>query len=236
MATRRSCTTVPLPGDTAPGFGGALLIIAGSTVHVDNGQFKNNIAGNSGGAIYNDRDSQLVITSSQFAANQAQGLFAGGGGYGGAIASEGNVTLSNSTLASNASKEGGGALSTNVGNATISNSTLSNNSSKNGRGRRRLLWHPGSHRHRSRQQHRHAMGWRSAQRHGPDHADAGDDDRQSRFLWWSVLQQQRCGPGQPGWIHDQWQHGLGRQRVRELRHGQPQEHVSSPGLATTTPR
>ena len=123
-----------LPGNTAPGFGGALLIIAGSTVHVDNGQFRNNIAGNSGGAIYNDRDSQLVITSSQFAANQAQGLFAGGGGYGGAIASEGNVTLSNSTLASNASKEGGGALSTNVGNATISNSTLSNNSSKNGAG------------------------------------------------------------------------------------------------------
>lgn len=123
-----------LPGDTAPGFGGALLIIAGSETHIENVQFKNNVAGNSGGAIYNDRDSQLTISSSLFQANQGQGLFAGGGGYGGAIANEGNVTLSDSTVISNTSKEGGGGIHTNIGAATISRCSLSNNNSSNGGG------------------------------------------------------------------------------------------------------
>jgi CSLREA domain-containing protein len=123
----------PLP-DSAPGFGGAVLIIAGSNVTMDAAQFTNNIAGNSGGGIYNDQNTQLTISNSQFTSNTAQGLFAGGGGYGGGIISEGNVSLSGSTFTANTAKVGGGALSTKFGVATISKSTLSGNSSANGGG------------------------------------------------------------------------------------------------------
>lgn len=125
--------TNPLP-DSAPGFGGAILIIANSLVTMDAAQFTQNTAGNSGGAIYNDQNTQLTITNSQFTTNTAQGLFSGGGGYGGAIISEGNMSLSNCTLSSNTSKVAGGALSTKIGIATLSNSTISGNSSVNGGG------------------------------------------------------------------------------------------------------
>ena len=124
----------PLPAGTAPGFGGALLIIAGSSVQISNTQFTNGIAGNSGGGIYNDQNTQVTITNSLFQGNQAKGLFAGGGGYGGAIINEGNLSLDNSTLASNTSKEGGGGLSTNVGVAVITGSTITGNTSNNGGG------------------------------------------------------------------------------------------------------
>jgi CSLREA domain-containing protein len=120
--------------DSAPGFGGAVLTIAGSTITIDNAQFTNNVAGNSGGAIYNDQNTQLTITNSKFTSNTAQGLFAGGGGYGGAIISEGNVAVADSTFTSNTSKVAGGALSTKFGIASISKSTLSGNSSANGGG------------------------------------------------------------------------------------------------------
>jgi CSLREA domain-containing protein len=123
----------PLP-DSAPGFGGAVLIIADSTVSIDAAQFTNNNAGNSGGAIYNDQRTQLTISKSQFTSNVAQGLFAGGGGYGGAIISEGNVTMSGSTLTSNSSKVAGGGLSTKFGIAAISSTTFSGNTSANGAG------------------------------------------------------------------------------------------------------
>ena len=123
----------PLPG-SAPGFGGAILVIDGSAVKIDTSQFMRNIGSTSGGAIYNDQRTQLVISNSEFSSNSAMGLFSGGGGYGGAIFNEGNVSLNNCTLLSNTSKAAGGALSTKFGTATISASTISGNSSADGGG------------------------------------------------------------------------------------------------------
>jgi predicted outer membrane repeat protein len=103
----------PLPADTAPGLGGDVLIIAGSTVTIDHASFTNNIAGSSGGAINSDRNTDLGIVGSAFTGNSAQGLFAGGAsGFGGAIQSEGNLSLTGSTLTGNAAAEAGGAMAT----------------------------------------------------------------------------------------------------------------------------
>jgi len=124
----------PLPPDTAPGFGGAILIIAGSSVTIGNATFTNNIGGNSGGAIYNDRNAPLTISGTTFTGNSALGLFAGGGGYGGAVYSEGNLTVTSSTFTGNNADEAGGAIGTNVGTAAVSTSTISGNGATHGAG------------------------------------------------------------------------------------------------------
>ena len=65
--------------DSAPGFGGAVLTIYGGIITMDASQFTNNIVDNSGGAFYNDQNTQLTILNSKFTSNTAQGLYAGGG-------------------------------------------------------------------------------------------------------------------------------------------------------------
>ncbi|MFT7288359.1 MAG: CSLREA domain-containing protein [Halieaceae bacterium] len=117
-----------LPGDTAPGFGGAILVIADNTVTIRDATFTDNIASNSGGAIYNDQRNQLTIERSLFTGNQAQGLFSlRPGGFGGAINTEGNLTLSDSELRGNTAKESGGALGVKFAVVTLSNTVLAEN-------------------------------------------------------------------------------------------------------------
>jgi CSLREA domain-containing protein len=124
-----------LPSGTAPGFGGAVLTIAGSTVRIDNATFTDNVAANSGGAIYNDRDTALTIDNSRFSGNSAQGLYTGGGsGYGGAIITEGNLTLTRSVFTDNASEEAGGAIAAKYGVVVLDGNTITGNSAQFGGG------------------------------------------------------------------------------------------------------
>jgi predicted outer membrane repeat protein len=112
--------TLP-PTTGGPGFGGAMLLIAGGNATLEAVSFTQNQAGKSGGAIYHDRNATLAITGSTFTGNTATGFF------GGAILNEGQLTVAGSTLIGNSTGQNGGALSTTVGAATLTSSTLSGN-------------------------------------------------------------------------------------------------------------
>lgn len=125
----------PLPS-SADGLGGALLIIDGSLVTVANTTFSANVAGNSGGAIYNDMNTSFSLTGSTLSNNRAQGLFKyGAGGFGGAIHNEGGLTINGSTHSTNQAKNAGGAISNNqVAVLDISASSITGNTAANGGG------------------------------------------------------------------------------------------------------
>src|ERR1019366_6443719 len=75
--------------------GGAIHNEAGAILTITNSIFSGN-SGNGGGAIYNEPGAGLTATNSTFAGNSS---IAGAGG--GAIYSEGSVTLIGSTFSSN---------------------------------------------------------------------------------------------------------------------------------------
>lgn len=123
--------------NSADGFGGALLIIEDSITDISNTVFSANIAGNSGGAIYNDRHTSLTLSNSLLQSNSAQGLYSGGGGsgYGGAIHNEGTLRVVDTTLSSNQAKESGGALSLNQSSdVTATRTTIIDNNASHGGG------------------------------------------------------------------------------------------------------
>lgn len=122
--------------NSADGFGGAILLIENSITDIANTTFNANIAGNSGGAVYNDMRTTLTITDSVLHGNSAQGLFKGAAtGYGGAIHTEGTVRLTDTSLSDNQAKEAGGALSVNQSaDVTGTRVTIINNSADNGGG------------------------------------------------------------------------------------------------------
>lgn len=115
-----------LPSDTSPGLGGALLVIAGSRVTVEDTRFEANRAGVSGGAIYNDRSTELVLRSVDIVANTAERK------YGGGINNEGDITFSGGSLAGNGSNIHGGALTTNIGAVVIEDVAIIGNAAGNG--------------------------------------------------------------------------------------------------------
>ena len=102
-----------LPSNTSFGFGGALLLIDSSKVNIDNVLFQNNTASNSGGAIYNDKNSLLNIKDSKFISNSASLKF------GGALYNEGNLYLRDSLFSKNNSKKLGGAIGVGDGESEI---------------------------------------------------------------------------------------------------------------------
>ena len=114
-----------LPDDTSPGLGGGLLIIAGSHVEVEQTLFTGNVAGVSGGAIYNDRDTLLTMADVDIDRNLAQT------NYGGGINNEGNIDFASGTLTHNSSPVHGGALTTNIGQVRIQDVSIIGNTSGN---------------------------------------------------------------------------------------------------------
>jgi CSLREA domain-containing protein len=122
--------------NSADGFGGAILLIEGSVTDITRTTFSANIAGNTGGALYNDLRTTLTVSDSLLHGNAAQGLFSGGpGGYGGAIHNEGMLRLIDTTLSANQAKEAGGALSLNqIADVTATRVTIVDNSASHGGG------------------------------------------------------------------------------------------------------
>ena len=97
--------------------------ISGNTV-------SGNIAGDGGGAIYN-QGGTLNLTNSTLASNFAQ--TAGGGGQGGGIRNNlGTVSILNSTIAGNTADQGGGIYHSNGGGVTVQNSIIAQNTSASG--------------------------------------------------------------------------------------------------------
>ncbi|WP_298518538.1 C1 family peptidase, partial [uncultured Methanobrevibacter sp.] len=136
--------------DSFSGSGGALNIMANSTVSIDNCTFSNNSA-NEGGSIY-AKNAFLIISNSRFIKSTAR-EDAGGAIYllksslnasnieivnssatfGAAItALKSNLTINNLTAKLNNAKYNGGAIYSMYGNVIIGNSSFLNNSAKNG--------------------------------------------------------------------------------------------------------
>jgi len=115
-----------LPGDTSPGLGGAVLIIAGSEVTIRDARFAGNVAGVSGGAIYNDRDTMLTLSRVDITGNLAER------NYGGGINNEGGIRYVGGTLSNNQAPVHGGGLTTNLGEVLLQDVPLADNRAGNG--------------------------------------------------------------------------------------------------------
>ncbi len=113
-----------LPADTSPGFGGAILIIAGSQVTMEDSQITSNRAGVSGGGIYNDRSTNLTLARVLIDGNVAER------NYGGGINNEGDITLDAVTISNNQSAVHGGGMTTNLGTVIARDSEVFGNRSK----------------------------------------------------------------------------------------------------------
>lgn len=132
-------STLKLNGATfsqnkAANVGGAIAIFdTGAQTTINNSNFSKNIAGGDGGAIYNEKDAELIINGGTFTNNHSDG-------YGGAIGSKGHLNISGTTFANNDGFVGGALYSgyndsgTGKGAATISGATFNNNSGLYGAG------------------------------------------------------------------------------------------------------
>lgn len=109
-------------------FSGGAILNQGSLL-VESATLSGNVAESfgSGGAIYNDSNSQLTVVDSTFQSNIAQ---AGGG----AIQNLGNVEITSSLFELNSAGLDGGAIQNNGGDARLDRSTLSVNFATNGAG------------------------------------------------------------------------------------------------------
>lgn len=105
------------------GFGGGVFNYG--TLTVTNSTFSANIAGYSGGAVYNDNlggiANSLIVTNSTFSGNSAH-LFGGG------IGNFGSLTVTNSAFLGNSTDYVGGGVSNVVGTLHVTDSTFSGNS------------------------------------------------------------------------------------------------------------
>lgn len=115
-----------LPDDTSAGLGGGLLTIAGSVVRVERTRFDTNVAGVSGGAIYNDRDVDLTLVGVEIDDNLAEER------YGGGINNEGDIAFFGGSLTGNSAPIHGGGLTTNIGRVELQDLTVSGNTAING--------------------------------------------------------------------------------------------------------
>ena len=99
--------------------GGGIFLFAGSLT-IDNSALVGNVHGNIGGGVFNDNGNPaianaVIINNSTFSANSS--------GQGGAIASDGPLTLSNSTFYGNSATTGGD-IANNASTVTLQNSIL----------------------------------------------------------------------------------------------------------------
>jgi predicted outer membrane repeat protein len=107
-------------------FGGAIDVRTGGNITAST--FYKNTAQHTGGAIVHSAapSDLLAITNSTFAGNFA-------GEYGGAVTTQGGLTLVvNSTLSGNAGGSKGGQVANNVGSVTLSNTVLANDAETGG--------------------------------------------------------------------------------------------------------
>ena len=88
--------------------------------------FENNTATDSGGAIDNHKNGQLVIQESQFSENSAK--------TGGAISNAGTVSIQNALIDHNSAELHGGAVFNQFGNVTLTDTWIQQNTAQNGAG------------------------------------------------------------------------------------------------------
>ncbi|MFT3743159.1 MAG: choice-of-anchor Q domain-containing protein [Pyrinomonadaceae bacterium] len=105
---------------------GGAIFVHGSTLEVTNGSFTNNVTSGGGGAVYHYSGSASILNSS-FSSNSA----AGGGG----LYSNGGVTIANSSFQQNAARtDTGGAIHLEGGSFEITDSRVASNTARFGGG------------------------------------------------------------------------------------------------------
>ena len=124
MGNRAESHAGPLPGST-PGLGGAVLVIAGSNASFNGTTFISNLAALAGGAAYNDRVAALTLEDAGLAGNSATTRI------GGAIASEGDLTIRRSTFTGNTALLAGGAIAASRELILIEDSEFADNDAQN---------------------------------------------------------------------------------------------------------
>ena len=110
--------------------GGGIRNNAGSSLIITNCTFSGNsagVGGRAGGAVYNDIGGSVSITNSNFTGNSSISSDSNIPGGGGAIFSDGQLSIANSSFSTNSVTGAGGAIS-NGGQLTITNSTFDANS------------------------------------------------------------------------------------------------------------
>ncbi len=132
---------VVLTGNTAANGGAASSAGAGSVVNFNNCYLFNNTSPGSGGAIQNFNNSALNINRSSIIGNTSGSDTVGGGG----IQANGNVRITNSTIANNTANTGsGGGIQYNGVTLIVTNSTIvGNTSTQNGGGIHKTTANPG---------------------------------------------------------------------------------------------
>ncbi|MEM7331767.1 MAG: LamG-like jellyroll fold domain-containing protein, partial [Chloroflexota bacterium] len=99
---------------------GSAIYIENGTINIDSSTFDGNVAAEGGGAIYNET-AAMSITNSTFTNNSAVN-------QGGAIYNEGQLTIEHSTLSGNSGANGGGIYTSN-GNLLLVNTIVANSTS-----------------------------------------------------------------------------------------------------------
>ncbi|MEM6470045.1 MAG: choice-of-anchor Q domain-containing protein, partial [Planctomycetota bacterium] len=116
-----------ISGNSAQTDGGAILSLnfsgAAGQLKVINSSLTNNSAGARGGAVRADSSVSFELTNSLIAFNTAE--------EGGAIYSNADLTILNSTLSTNSATDNGGGIY-NIGSVNISHSTISDNTATSG--------------------------------------------------------------------------------------------------------
>jgi hypothetical protein len=107
------------PSDS--GLGGAILIIASSTVDMRDVEVAGNRAGKTGGGIYNDRATDTSLTNVVVVDNIAER------DYGGGIQSEGDMTISGGRVSDNAAAVHGGGIASGHGTLSVTDTVIANN-------------------------------------------------------------------------------------------------------------
>ena len=117
-------------------YGGAGIGNKGSLT-VTNSSFTGNSAGYGGGGIGNLEDGILTVTHCEFIGNKATGIIVGGTHYGGGFGagignSGGTLSVTDSIIKGNESREFGGGVANNAdGTVTIKSSTITENKTNN---------------------------------------------------------------------------------------------------------
>jgi hypothetical protein len=109
---------------SGPGFNGGGAIYNDGMLTVNNSTFSGNTAAGSAGGIYNDFGT-LTVSNSTFSGNSVGGSSSGGG-----IANMGTLTVDNSTFSGNSAGNSGGGIVSWGGTVTVRNTILANNGSK----------------------------------------------------------------------------------------------------------
>lgn len=110
---------------SGPGFsGGGGIYNDGGILTINNSTFSGNTAAGSAGGIYNYTGT-LTVNNSTFSGNSV-----GGGSSGGGVANWGTGAINNSTFSGNSAGSNGGGIQNFSGTLTVKNSILANNGSK----------------------------------------------------------------------------------------------------------